>query len=111
MNILLTNDDGIDHSGIKSLFLELYKNHNVFVMAPDRNRSGFGSAITFLTETNAKKLEENNWVSYSKKKGVILSSSDKNIEYLVHTFNKNEVKNLGRFMDVVCKELKNQKLI
>ena len=58
-----------------------------------------------------KKLEENNWVSYSKKKGVILNSSDKNIEYLVHTFNKNEVKNLGRFMDVVCKELKNQKLM
>ena len=59
MNILLTNDDGIDHSGIKSLFHELDKNHNVFDMAPDRNRSGFGSAITFLTETNAKKLEEN----------------------------------------------------
>jgi len=58
-----------------------------------------------------KKLEENNWVSYSKKKGVILNSSDKNIEYLVHTFNKNEVKDLGRFMDVICKELKNQKLI
>jgi len=58
-----------------------------------------------------KKLEENNWVSYSKKKGVILNSSDKNIEYLVNTFNKKEVKNLGRFMDVVCKELKNQKLI
>ena len=58
-----------------------------------------------------KKLEQNNWVSYSKKKGVILNSSDKNIEYLVNTFNKKEVKNLGRFMDVVCKELKNQKLI
>ena len=58
-----------------------------------------------------KKLEENNWVSYSKKKGVILNSSEKNIEYLVHTFNKNEVKDLGRFMDVICKELKNQKLI
>ena len=58
-----------------------------------------------------RKLEENNWVSYSKKKGVILSSSDKNIEYLVNTFNKKEVKNLGRFMDVVCKELKYQKLI
>ena len=58
-----------------------------------------------------KKLEQNNWVSYSKKKGVILNSSDKNIEYLVNTFNKKEVKNLGRFMDVVCKELKYQKLI
>ena len=58
-----------------------------------------------------KKLEDSNWVASSKKKGVILNSSDKNIEYLVHTFNKNEVKNLGRFMDVVCKELKNQKLM
>ena len=58
-----------------------------------------------------KKLKEDDWVSYSKKKGVILNSSDKNIEYLVHTFNKNEIKNLGRFMDVVYKELKNQKLM
>ena len=58
-----------------------------------------------------KKLEENNWVSYSKKNGVILNSSDKNIEYLTNTFNKKEVENLGRFMDVVCKELKTQKLI
>ena len=58
-----------------------------------------------------KKLEENKWVSYSKKKGVILNSSDKNTEYLVNTFNKKEVYNLGRFMDVVCKELKNQKLM
>jgi DNA-binding transcriptional regulator YhcF (GntR family) len=58
-----------------------------------------------------KKLEENNWVSYSKKNGVILNSSDKNIEYLTKTFNKKELENLGRFMDVVCKELKTQKLI
>ena len=58
-----------------------------------------------------KKLEENNWVSYSKKNGVILNSSDKNTEYLANTFNKKEVESLGRFMDVVCKELKTQKLI
>ena len=58
-----------------------------------------------------KKLEENNWVSYSKQNGVILNSSDQNIEYLTNTFNKKEVENLGRFMDVVCKELKTQKLI
>ena len=58
-----------------------------------------------------KKLEDNNWVSYSKQNGVILNSSDQNIEYLTNTFNKKEVENLGRFMDVVCKELKTQKLI
>ena len=58
-----------------------------------------------------KKLEDNNWVSYTKQNGVILNSSDQNIEYLTNTFNKKEVENLGRFMDVVCKELKTQKLI
>ena len=50
MNILLTNDDGIDHPGLQTLLLTLSKKHNVFTMAPDRNRSGFGSAVTFLTD-------------------------------------------------------------
>ena len=58
-----------------------------------------------------KKLIMKNWVSYSKKKGVILMSSEENTEYLANTFNKKEVENLGRFMDVVCKELKTQYLI
>ena len=55
MNILLTNDDGIDHPGLQTLLLSLSKKHNVFTMAPDRNRSGFGSAVTFLTEVKEKK--------------------------------------------------------
>ena len=59
MNILLTNDDGIDHPGIQALISKLSEEHNVFTMAPDRNRSGFGSAITFLTETKATKIEKN----------------------------------------------------
>ena len=58
-----------------------------------------------------KKLIMKNWVSYSKKKGVILMSSEENTEYLANTFNKKEVQNLGRFMDVVCNELKTQNLI
>jgi len=59
MNILLTNDDGIEHPGIQTLISCLSEEHNVFTMAPDRNKSGFGSAITFLTETKAKKIKEN----------------------------------------------------
>ena len=59
MNILLTNDDGIDHPGLQTLLLTLSKKHNVFTMAPDRNRSGFGSAVTFLTEVKEKKLADN----------------------------------------------------
>ena len=45
MNIL-TNDDGIEHPGIHTIS-SLSEEHNAFTMAPDRNRSGFGSAITF----------------------------------------------------------------
>ena len=46
MKILLTNDDGYDHPGIKTLFQELSKHHEVFMMAPDTNKSGFSSALT-----------------------------------------------------------------
>ena len=48
MNILLTNDDGIEHPGIQTLISSLSEEHNVFTMAPDRNRSGFGSALSLI---------------------------------------------------------------
>ena len=35
MKIILTNDDGFDHLGIKALFMELNKKHEVF----NRSRS------------------------------------------------------------------------
>jgi|TARA_B110000971_G_C19907894_1_gene453150 5'-nucleotidase len=59
MKILLTNDDGYDHPGIKTLYSELCKNHEVFMMAPDVNKSGFGSALTFLTPLKEKKIDKN----------------------------------------------------
>ena len=57
-----------------------------------------------------KKLEKNNWVTYSKKNGVKLNSSETNSKYLANTFNAREVKELGRFMDIIFKELKRQSL-
>ena len=59
MKILLTNDDGYDHPGINTLFQELSKHHQVFMMAPDTNKSGFSCALTFLTPINDQKLEVN----------------------------------------------------
>ena len=58
MKILLTNDDGYDHPGINTLFQELSKHHEVFMMAPDTNKSGFSSALTFLTPITEQKIEE-----------------------------------------------------
>ena len=59
MKILLTNDDCYDHPGIKTLFQELSKHHEVFMMAPDTNKSGFSSALTFLTPITEQKIEKN----------------------------------------------------
>ena len=59
MKIILTNDDGFDHPGIKALFKELHDKHEVFLIGPDQNRSGFSSAITFLTPLRHKKYADN----------------------------------------------------
>ena len=46
MNILITNDDGIRADGIIELAKEISKYHNVYVVAPDTQRSATGHAIT-----------------------------------------------------------------
>lgn len=46
MNILITNDDGIRANGIIELAKEMSKYHNVYVVAPESQRSATGHAIT-----------------------------------------------------------------
>ncbi|GHV93147.1 5'-nucleotidase SurE [Spirochaetia bacterium] len=50
MNILLTNDDGIDSPGLRLLAKALRAQglHRVFILAPDSDRSGVSGAISFL---------------------------------------------------------------
>ncbi len=66
------------------------------------------SSLTSLSiETvrrQVKKLEKNNWVSYSKKEGVKFSPSQENNKFLANDFNVKEVKDLGRFLDVIEKQ-------
>ena len=45
-NILLTNDDGIDSSGLQSLYEELDHAADVTVVAPRENQSGIGRSIS-----------------------------------------------------------------
>jgi len=54
MNILLTNDDGINSDGILKLAGALRGKHNVSVIAPDGNRSGVSHALSIFH--NAVKL-------------------------------------------------------
>ncbi|WP_026895213.1 5'/3'-nucleotidase SurE [Clostridiisalibacter paucivorans] len=55
MNILVTNDDGIDHLGIKILVSELSKKHNIFVAAPNTQCSGLSGAVTFYNYIRVEK--------------------------------------------------------
>ena len=50
-----------------------------------------------------KKLEQNNWVSYSKKEGVRYSASEENNKYLADTFNVKEIQNFGKLLDLIDK--------
>jgi 5'-nucleotidase len=63
MKILLTNDDGIDSPGINLLAKELRKaGHRVFVVAPDKNRSGCSHSISFLNKPcKLKEIEKDTW--------------------------------------------------
>lgn len=46
MNILITNDDGVLAQGINILFDVLSESHNVFMVAPNEEKSACSSAIT-----------------------------------------------------------------
>jgi len=56
MKILLTNDDGIFAPGIQRLCQELEQEHEVVVVAPDRERSATGHAITIHHPLRAKDM-------------------------------------------------------
>ena len=73
------------------------------------------SSLTSLSiETirrQVKKLEKNNWVTYSKKEGVKFSPSDENNKFLANVFNVKEVKDLGHFLDLIENQRHKQKQI
>lgn len=59
MNILVTNDDGIDSPGIYALVHELRRIGNVMVVAPDRQQSAVGHALTVSSPLRAVQFHRN----------------------------------------------------
>ena len=60
MNILLTNDDGIYAPGLESLYKRLASQHSVSIIAPDREQSAVGHAITLNKPLRVQKVSINN---------------------------------------------------
>lgn len=57
MNILISNDDGILSNGIRALIEGLSPCHDVFVVAPDRERSAAGHSLTLHTPLRVEEVE------------------------------------------------------
>ena len=59
MKILLTNDDGINAGGIKALFNTFKTSHEVYIIAPESEKSACSNAITVRSQINIKRVAEN----------------------------------------------------
>lgn len=61
MKILITNDDGISAEGIIALYNILALHHDVYVIAPESERSGSSNAFTSNVPLRIKKVSDNQW--------------------------------------------------
>jgi 5'-nucleotidase len=59
MKVLLTNDDGIHAEGLWSLYDRFVPQHDVTIVAPDRERSAVGHAITLHQPLRATRIALN----------------------------------------------------
>ncbi len=57
MRILLSNDDGINAPGIRALAQTLAMEHEVFIVAPDRERSAAGHSLTLHHPLRVEEFE------------------------------------------------------
>lgn len=73
MLILLTNDDGIHSAGLQALAEHLQSLGRVVVVAPDRERSAVGHALTLHSPLRAEEITKDHWaVSGTPTDAVIL---------------------------------------
>jgi 5'-nucleotidase len=62
LKILISNDDGVNSEGLKSLYDSLSTLGKVIVIAPDRERSAVGHSLTLDTPLRLEKISEG-WFS------------------------------------------------
>ncbi|MBW2317473.1 MAG: 5'/3'-nucleotidase SurE [Deltaproteobacteria bacterium] len=65
MDILLTNDDGIHAEGLWAMERVLSGRHNVYVVAPDKERSAIGHSITLAHPLRVNRIKTNGGWGYA----------------------------------------------
>lgn len=64
MRILLTNDDGIGSPGLRLLAEALEPEHEVWIVAPEANRSGSSHSVTLGTPSRFRRAGEREYVCW-----------------------------------------------
>jgi len=64
LRILLTNDDGINSEGLKFLAEKLMREHDVWIVAPDSEKSGSSHSITLFEPVKVEKVTEQTFVCW-----------------------------------------------
>ncbi len=57
LKVLISNDDGIHANGLQTLAAKLSQHHEVYVVAPDRERSAMGHALTLHKPIRVEEVE------------------------------------------------------
>ncbi len=65
MKVMITNDDGISAPGLSALYWEFSQNHEVFLVAPDRERSAIGHGITLNQPLRVEAANHNGLKGYA----------------------------------------------
>lgn len=76
MIVLITNDDGIESPGLHAIAQELEKDHEVWVVAPDGDRSGFSHSLTLREPVKFRSISER-WYACSGSPADCVLFSDK----------------------------------
>lgn len=63
MRVLLTNDDGIESPGLRELGRALGAGHEVWIVAPEGNRSGSSHSITLGNPAKFRRVAEREYAS------------------------------------------------
>jgi 5'-nucleotidase len=63
VKVLLTNDDGIYSPGLAALNEEFSRSHEVWILAPDGERSGYSNSITISEPIRVTKVDERTYAS------------------------------------------------
>ncbi|MDR1327302.1 MAG: 5'/3'-nucleotidase SurE, partial [Heliobacteriaceae bacterium] len=71
MRILISNDDGIAANGIRALTEALSAENDVYVIAPDRERSAAGHSLTLHTPLRVEELD----TSYGAKRTFVTTGT------------------------------------